>query len=49
MFNDIFVKLPIQLREVTYLLVSVALISCPILEKYNFIENMYIVLSCLFK
>ena len=44
----ISIKLPLQLREVIYLFVSVALI-CPIHEKDNFIENLYIVLSCLIK
>ena len=47
--DSLIEKLPLQLRYVTYLFVSVALISRPILEKNNFIKNVYIVLSCLIK
>ena len=44
------VKLPFQLRQVTYLLVFVALICLVLyLKKIFFVENMYIVLSCLTK
>ena len=52
-FYFIFVKLPFHLRQVTYLFASYLFVStalsCPIFEKDNFIENLYIVLSCLIK
>ena len=48
-FYTIFVKLLFHLRKVTYLFVSVVLIYPSILERDNFIENVYAVLSCLIK
>ena len=44
------IKLPLQARYVTYLLVSVALICLVLYLKTNFLmKNLYIVLSCLIK
>ena len=45
----ISIKLPLQLTYVIYLFVSVALMSCPILDKDNVIKTFYITLSCLNK
>ena len=43
---QILIKLPFQLKYATFLFVFVSFdLSCSILEKDNFIKNVYIVLS----
>ena len=45
-----FIMLPFQLRQSNLLIFFCSFdLSCPVLEKDNFIENLYIVLSCVIK